>query len=127
MKTTDRPVTTTTYAAPTTVTRVTELRGRAIITPEGTRIGQIDEVVVDPVTGRILYGVTTRDGQSVPIPWTALHAKGNDFVLTIAADRWKTAPVIETTRWTTLHDPAFTTQVYRYYEVEPDFDHDDDD
>ena len=115
---------------PTTVHRVSELRGRTIRSTEGATLGQINEVVLDPETGRILYAVTTRDGTSVPIPWSALRVDNNDFVLSVTADRWKAAPVIETSRWTTLSEPTWSTQVYRYYEVQPDWevhDHDDDD
>jgi len=128
VRTADRPGTTHTWTSrPTTVTRVSEIRGRQIRTPDGVVLGPINEVVLEPGSGRILYAVTTRDGQSVPIPWTALRAKDKDFEITIAADRFKTAPVIETDRWSTITDPYWTTQVYKYYEVEPIHDHDDDD
>lgn len=110
---------------PSSVYRVSELRGRNIRSQDGVVIGQINEVVLDPDDGRILYGITTRDGQSVPIPWTALHAKGDDFELTIAADRWKTAPVVKTEVWTS--DPQWSQEVYRYYDVTPVRDSDDDD
>jgi sporulation protein YlmC with PRC-barrel domain len=130
VRTSDRPTTTYTERwtqPPTTVHRITELRGRTIRTPEGTTLGQIDEVVLDPENGRILYAVTTRNGTSVPIPWSALRASNNDFELSITADRWKAAPVIETERWTNLAEPQWSQQVYRYYEVAPDWDDDDDD
>ncbi len=133
VRTSDKPVTAYTERwtqPPTTAHRVSELRGRTIRTADGATLGQINEVVLDPESGRILYAVTTRDGTSVPIPWSALRVDNNDFVLTITADRWKAAPVIETERWTNLAEPQWTQQVYRYYEVNPDWevhDHDDDD
>lgn len=125
-----RPVTTTTRwtQPPTTVHRITELRGRTIRTPDGVTIGPINEFVLDPSNGRILYAVTTRDGASVPIPWSALRpVNDKEFQLSITADRWKAAPVIETERWTTMAEPQWTQQVYRYYEVKPHWDDDDDD
>lgn len=114
-------------AAPTTTYRVSELRGRNIVSTDGTALGQINEVVLDPDNGRVMYVVTTRDGKSTPIPWTALRARDRDFELTITADRWREAPIIETENWTTVSEPAYTQRVYRYYEVEGDWKHDDDD
>lgn len=131
---TSHPERTVWTSRPTTAYRITELRGREIQSPEGVSLGKIDEVVFDPATGRILYAVTTRDGQFVPIPWTALRFSGDKgFVLSISADRWRSAPVIETQQWTNLAEPAYTTRIYRYYEIDPDdidwddIDDDDDD
>lgn len=122
VKTADRPATTI-VERPTAVYRVTELRGREIRTPEGVLLGPINEVVLDPATGRILYAVVIREGRTVPIPWTALRAHdGKHFELTITAERWKTAPVIETERWTTITEPQFVTEVERYYKVKIDRD-----
>jgi len=116
--TSDRPTTMTTSwtSRPTTTYRVSELRGREIRTVEGTPIGKMEEVVLDPGTGRVLYGVTVRDGRSVPIPWTALRPVGdNAFQVTISADKWKSAPAYEIERLPTEQ----RTEIYRYYEVEP--------
>ncbi len=117
--TSDRPATTTTTtwtSRPTTTYRVSELRGREIRTVEGTRIGKIEEVVLDPGTGRVLYGVTVRDGRSVPIPWTALRpVSDNAFEVTISAEKWKSAPSFEVEVLPTEQK----TEIYRYYEVEP--------
>lgn len=132
VRTSDKAPHATTYTQrwtqqPTTVNRISELRGRTIRTSDGATLGQINEVVLDPHSGRILYAVTTRDGTNVPIPWSALRVNNNDFELSITADRWKTAPVIETERWNNLSEPQWSQQVYRYYEVKPDWDHHDDD
>lgn len=112
---------------PTTVNRISELRGRTIRTSDGATLGSINEVVLDPQSGRIVYAVTTRDGTNVPIPWSALRVSNNEFELSINADRWNRAPVIETERWNRLSEPQWSQEVYRYYEVEPDWDDDDHD
>lgn len=131
VRTSDRPVTTHTTRwtqQPTSVHRITELRGRTIRSRDGVTLGPINEFVLDPHNGRILYAVTTRDGASVPIPYSALRVVNDkEFELSITADRWRAAPVIETERWTTMSEPQWSQRVYHHYEVKPDWDDDDDD
>jgi len=125
---TDRPTTTTQTSSttwseqPSSVHRISELRGREIRTPEGTRLGTVDEFVIDPESGRTLYAVTTREGKSVPIPYSALRASDNRFEVSITEDRWKNAPTLESNKWPSLVERRWSEDVYRHYDVDPYWD-----
>ncbi len=102
---------------PTTVRRVSEIRGREIVAADGSKVGLISDVVMDPESGRILYAIEGSGASRHAIPWVALSpSTGNTYQVKITADRIKRAPVFEETRIT---DRGWAEEVHRYYSVEP--------
>ena len=104
---------------PTSMQRMSELRGHEIRGADGKQIGQIGEVVFDPESGRILYAIESSGGRNVPIPWSALQAGDKSFQLNLTAEQWKKAPHFETERWPDVADQQWAEDIHRYYAVDP--------
>lgn len=109
---------------PMTYQRMSELRGREVRAADGTSIGKISEVVVDPENGRVLYAAVEGAGnRRFPIPWSAMQSSGRDgFQISVNADRLKNAPTFESEKWPNMADQRWAEDVHRYYAVEPYWD-----
>ncbi|HKQ48449.1 MAG TPA: PRC-barrel domain-containing protein [Phycisphaerae bacterium] len=99
--------------------------GRKVVTTTHEDIGKVEDVVVDPRSGRILYGVvsfhpTVGVGEKLyPIPWDSLEmpADNSTVVLKVERDRLRNAPSFVRTEWPNLTDEKYVTTTYRYYNV----------
>lgn len=134
----------TTSAIGQTVTRVTEYRqdgddfrmatrwektssvvGRTVVTSTREDLGKVEDVVVDPRSGRILYGVVSFhptvgvEQRLYPIPWDLLEmpADNTTVVLKVERDRLKDAPSFVRTEWPNIADEKYVTTTYKYYNV----------
>jgi sporulation protein YlmC with PRC-barrel domain len=117
------------------ILRASELRGRAIESSTGEKLGSISEVVVDPTNGRVNYVVITTAGMGagdrlIAVPFEALRAgkpsadaaRGEvALVLPLTKDRLATAPEFfrGDSRWQEMSDPMYVTRVYEFYSVRP--------
>lgn len=107
--------------------KVTDLKGKKITNAAGEHLGQIEEIVTDAHTGRVLYGVLSVGGflgmgdKLFAIPWRSLRltddAKG--FTLNVDKDRLKNAPGFAKDRWPDLANEKFATTTYQYYDEKP--------
>jgi len=107
--------------------KVTDLKGRKVTNAEGEHLGQIEDVVTDANTGRVLYGVLSFGGflgmgdKLFAIPWRSLQPTddGKGFVLNVAKDRLKNAAGFDKDRWPDLANEQFATSTYQYYDQKP--------
>jgi sporulation protein YlmC with PRC-barrel domain len=107
--------------------KVTDLKGKKVTNAAGEHLGQIEEIVTDANTGRVLYGVLSFGGflgmgdKLFAIPWRSLRltddAKG--FTLNVGKDRLKNAPGFAKDRWPDLANEKFATSTYQYYDEKP--------
>ena len=125
-----RPVEAGARMAGSPIWRASELKGLKVETPTGENLGEIEEVVIDPM-GRISYVAISAGGflgmgeRNVAVPFEALNVKtegdSQKVTLTTTKERLKEAPEFKTGRenWAAMSDPAFVTRVYEYYSVRP--------
>ena len=108
--------------------RVTKLIGADVENPQGEKLGDIRDIVLDPVTGRIRYAVLGSGGflglgeKYFAIPWTALTSKAGekgDFILNVDKEKLKNAPGFDKDHWPNMADRSWAEQVYAYYGVKP--------
>jgi len=107
--------------------KVTDLKGKKVINAAGENLGQIEEIVTDANTGRILYGVLSFGGfmgmgdKLFAIPWRSLRLAddGKGFVLNVEKDRLKTATGFAKDRWPDFANEQFATTTYMYYDQKP--------
>jgi sporulation protein YlmC with PRC-barrel domain len=106
------------------VHRASEIIGSNIENRQGENLGEIEDLVVDPATGRISYAVLSYGGvlgvgdRRTAVPFTALNPKPDDpekFVLNIERQRLEQAPSFESREWPNLNDPNYTRQVDEFY------------
>lgn len=103
---------------PTGLHRMSEIRGTQIVGSDGTRLGEIREVVVDPQTGRVTYAITGDNQRQVAIPWNALRrGTGDTFELNIDSARFRNAPTLDPN--TNMTESRWAENIHRYYTVSP--------
>lgn len=119
------------FGMPTRWEKTTSVVGRKVVTTTREDLGKVEDVVVDPRSGRILYGVlsfnpTVGVGEKLyAIPWNSLElpADNTTVVLKVERDRLKSAPSFERTQWPNFDDKYVTT-IYKYYDVPPYWERD---
>ena len=114
------------FGMPTRWEKSSSVVGRTVVTTTREDIGKVEDVVLDPRSGRILYGVVSFNpnagvGEKLyAIPWHTnvleLPADHSNVVLKVERDRLRGAPSFERTTWPTFDDKYVTT-VYKYYNV----------
>jgi sporulation protein YlmC with PRC-barrel domain len=104
--------------------RASKIIGSNVENRQGENLGEIEDLVVDPATGRISYAVLSYGGvlgigdKLAAVPFNALNPKPDDpekLVLNIDRERLQRAPSFESREWPNLNDPNYTRQVDDYY------------
>ncbi|MCW2247191.1 sporulation protein YlmC with PRC-barrel domain [Azospirillum fermentarium] len=103
-----------------------DLESRSVFAPDGSRLGEIEDIVVDPVSGRIVYAVVELGGflgigeRSFPVPWALMTSTPDGRLeLNVSADRMKGAPQFTGSNRPDMTDPQWATAVHAYYGVPP--------
>ena len=108
--------------------RASKLIGADVENPQGEKLGDIRDIVLDPATGHIRYAVLGSGGflglgeKYFAIPWTALTSKAGekgDFILNVDKEKLKNAPGFDKDHWPNMADRSWAEQVYAYYGVKP--------
>ena len=107
--------------------KATDLKGKKVTNAAGEDLGQIEDIVADANSGRILYGVLSFGGvlgmgdKLFAIPWPSIRLSGDDkaFVLNIDKDRLKNATGFAKDHWPNFADEQFATTIYKYYDQTP--------
>jgi sporulation protein YlmC with PRC-barrel domain len=111
--------------------RVSKVIGADVENPQGEKLGDIRDIVLDPATGRIRYAVMGAGGflglgeKYFAIPWTALSSKAGekgDFILNVEKEKLKNAPGFDKDNWPNMADRSWAEQVHAYYGVKPDWE-----
>ncbi len=133
---TDKPKTTTTTVETTTTTTTrpwtepasrwqkgSDLIGKNVQSRTGENIGDVDDLIVDLDSGRVLYYIVPCDGKqcAVPAPVMTLPADARHFTFAATKDQLK-AYSFEKRSFPNFNDRAYTTQVYTHYNVRPFWD-----
>ncbi|HYG89127.1 MAG TPA: PRC-barrel domain-containing protein [Azospirillum sp.] len=93
----------------------------------GEDVGSIDDVMIDPTTGRIAYGIVELGGflglgqRQFPVPWAAFQpiAGGQELVLNVPKDRLVGAPQFSGSNRPNMADRQWALAVHTYYGVPP--------
>jgi hypothetical protein len=108
------------------VTPADDLDTMPLQSAQGEKIGAIDEVIVDPNTGRIAYAVVEMGGflglgeRHVPVPWAAFQpGPQGGLVLNATRDRLTAAPQFSRDNRPDMSDRQWAVAVHTYYGVPP--------
>ena len=104
-----------------------KLIGDAVVSPRGEDLGKIEDLVIDPKTGRVDYAVLSFGGFlgmgdklfAVPLEAMKMSPEEKRFILDVDKERLKQAPGFDKNNWPEASDRAFGTKVYNYYGYEP--------
>lgn len=103
------------------------LAGDNVVNREGETLGEITNIMIDVLRGRVAYAVLSFGGflgmgdKLFAIPWSALtlDADSHNFILDVPKQYLQDAPGFDKDHWPTMGDPRWATQVHSYYEARP--------
>ncbi len=110
------------------VIRPDELVGRDVVNAQDESLGEIEDVMIDPMSGRIAYVVIEHGGfigigqDHFAVPWRAMQfvpGSEDTLLLDIPEDRLENAPRFSSDDETPLERREWVTSVHNYYGVEP--------
>ncbi len=121
----DRNRSTSAFAA--TPVTAKKLIGEPVVNPKGESLGKIEDLVIDPKSGRVDYAVLSFGGFlgvgdklfAVPIEAMRMSPEEERFVLDVDKERLKHAPGFDKNNWPDTSDRTFSTKVYKHYGYEP--------
>jgi sporulation protein YlmC with PRC-barrel domain len=109
------------------IQKASDLIGKPVQSPDGERLGQVQDLAIDGEHGRVAYVVLSMGGflgmgeewfaiptESLTLPKSAKH-----FVLAVEKDRLKGATGFNKDKWPAMGDSAWGIQNHKYYGVQP--------
>jgi sporulation protein YlmC with PRC-barrel domain len=101
-----------------------DVEGTNVYDMKGTKIGDIDHLTIDKISGRVTYAVMSFGGflglghSHYPVPWGALKydTKLNGYVTGITDKQLEDAPAFSDDSWA---DRNWEKQTYQHYNVTP--------
>ena len=94
-----------------------------VYNPQGEKLGEVDDVMLDKISGRVAYAVLTYGGflgvgdKKFPLPWSVLTYDTNQggFVINLDKETLRNAPSLEgdDMAWT----PEYGRSIDDYYQV----------
>jgi sporulation protein YlmC with PRC-barrel domain len=99
------------------------LIGDRVRNPAGEKLGEIEEIVLNPEDGRIVYAVLSFGGvlgigdKLFAVPWSALQIDGprHQFILDVDRRNLEKAPGFDKGNWPDMASPAFAAEIDRHY------------
>ena len=110
------------------VRRASRVMGADVVDPQGRKIGDIKDVVFDPVRGQIAYAVVGFGGlmgmgtRYYPVPWAVLHqpyGAGDRFTLDMTREQLRNAPSFDRNQWPDMTTDNWNRDVARFYAQAP--------
>jgi hypothetical protein len=100
------------------------VEGTAVYDPSGNKIGQIDHLMIDKVSGVIRYAIMSFGGflgigeGEYPLPWKAFKYDTNlgGYVTNVTAEQLKNAPEFDETSWS---NRDWETRLHRHFGSAP--------
>lgn len=107
------------------VVRTIDVIGKAVISLDKEKLGKIEEVVLDKVSGQVRYAVLSFGGflgmgsDYYAIPWNALkYCQTEDaFEISILKDKLKAATGFGKDNWPDFADETWNRSVHTYYDL----------
>ncbi len=103
------------------------VEGTAVRRPKGDKIGSIERLMIDKVSGKVAYAVLSFGGflgighKHLPIPWSLLtyNVELDAYELDIADDVLRKAPASDQNSEFDFGDRVDEAKLYSYYNVPP--------
>ncbi len=107
--------------------KASSMIGTNVVNLTGENLGDVEEVVIDPRTGKVAYAVISFGGflgmgeKLFAVPFSALkyHVAKNEYSLDVSKERLKTAPGFDPDHWPAMSDEKWNREIYKYYQRSP--------
>jgi sporulation protein YlmC with PRC-barrel domain len=101
-----------------------DVEGTHVYGVDGKKIGEIDHLMIDKISGRVTYAVISFGGffglghSHYPVPWAALKYDPNlgGYITGITEEKLKDAPAFSDDAWS---DRSWEAQVHKHYNTPP--------
>jgi sporulation protein YlmC with PRC-barrel domain len=114
----------------TDILKMSQVIGKTVENAEGTNLGEINDVVIDPSDGSVVYAVVEAGGflglgeKFFAIPWRSFQTVADDddkgeidrLILNIDKDRLSNAPGFDKDNWPNMADDQWGQTVHSYYD-----------
>ena len=108
------------------VLSASSVSGDKVVNPQGEKLGEIEEIMLDIDDDRIAYAVLSFGGflgigdKLFAVPWGALKLdpKNKRFILDVPKAKLEKAPGFDKNNWPDFADRTFGEQIYDYYATE---------
>lgn len=109
------------------VQKASDLIGKTVENTRGEKLGEVQDLAVDPDRGRVAYAVVSFGGFlgmgekwfAIPISALTLPDHAKHFVLAIEKDRLKNASGFDKDRWPTMGDSVWGQGIHEFYAQRP--------
>lgn len=103
------------------------LTGDQVRSPEGDKLGHLEEIVIDLEAGRVAYAVLASGGylglgdKYFAVPWEMLtvDTENKEVIADLSKEVLEQAPGFDKDNWPAIDDSTWMGDVYRYYGREP--------
>lgn len=104
--------------------RASKLIGVSAQTKDGEKLGQLQDLIVNPKTGEVRFAIlgqtTGTSAILVPVPWQAINVRSErEFTLNVDRKKLQSAPTLQQDRYSDMENPDYVIRIYRFYELEP--------
>ncbi len=106
--------------------RLSKLIGAKVKSNDGKDIGKLEDVLVDPQTGKPTFAILGQGGalglgeKRRPVPWQELQINSEKQVtLNMDQQKFSSAPTTSSSDYSDLNNPQEVVVIYRYYEIAP--------
>jgi sporulation protein YlmC with PRC-barrel domain len=95
--------------------------GKDVRTVQTNDVGVLNDLAIDPDSGRILYGILSYRGKLFAIPWSALtlNSDAKHFVLSAEKEQLTDNASFSQDHWPNLVDWRWAADLYAHYNIEP--------
>ncbi len=106
-----------------TLLSTSSIRNTTVVNRQGETLGQIEDVMLDPQTGRVEYAVLDFGGFlgigdklfAVPLQAFEIDRTNERFLLNVTKDKLESAPGFDKASWPQTADREFVEGVYDFY------------
>ena len=104
-----------------------KVQGSEVVSTAGVALGHVEDLMIDKVTGRIVYAVLTYGGllglgeKHFALPWEALDysVERGAYVLDVDPELLERAPGFRRDQAPDMSDRRWGEQIHQYYGFEP--------
>jgi sporulation protein YlmC with PRC-barrel domain len=103
--------------------RYSKLKDAKVSSSAGEKLGDVEDLLIDPNTGKIDFVVLGRGGllgmgeKRAPVPWQAVNLQSEkQFTLNVDKSKLKSAPTINKD-YSELASQDYAVTIYRFYEI----------